>query len=175
MAVSEADYEDHADTIEQLFREYHEWNKQGVVDSLGGQSVPVHEIEQAYDIDAIIREDDAKLADPETDTHLFIATEKHEIVGCVFLDGRSDRVAEVKRLYVRPEARGAGLGRSLMEAVITAAMEDGYSRLLLFTPQFTEAAQSLYADLGFQYTNPFECEAPEETYDELIFMHLKLD
>lgn len=175
MAVSEADYADHEDTIKQLFQEYHEWNKRGVVDTLGGHLAPVHEVEQSYDIDALIRGDAAKLAGLETDTRLFIATENDEIVGCAFLDQRSDRVAEVKRLYVRPVARGGGLGRSLMEAVLTAAREDGYSRLLLFTNPFTQAAQSLYEDLGFEYTDPFECEAPEEAYDDLIFMELDLD
>lgn len=175
MAVSEADFVNHADSIKELFLEFHEWNKEGVVSSLGGQSVPVHEIEQAYDIEAMIDGDIAKLADPEGNTRLFIAAENDELVGCVFLDRRSDRVAEVKRLYVRPGARGAGLGRSLMEAVIAAAREDGYGKLLLFTAPFTEAAQSLYEDLGFEYTAPFECEAPEEAYDDVIFMELDLD
>ena len=65
MAVSEADFADHAATIEQLFQEFHEWNKQGVVDSLGGHIVPVHEVKESYDIDSMIREDVAKLSDPE--------------------------------------------------------------------------------------------------------------
>ena len=65
MAVSEADFADHAATIEQLFQEFHEWNKQGVVASLGGHIVPVHEVKESYDIDSMIREDVAKLSDPE--------------------------------------------------------------------------------------------------------------
>lgn len=175
MAVSETDFADHADTIERLFREYHEWTKRGVVDALGGESAPVHEIERSYDIDGLIRADIAKLTDPDTDTRLFVAREDHEVVGCVLLDGRSDRVAEVKRLYVRPAARGAGLGRALVEVVIASAREAAYARLLLFTAPFTDAAQTLYERLGFDYTEPFACEAPEHAHDDLIFMRLSLE
>lgn len=61
-----------------------------------------------------------------------------------------------------------------MEALIGAAREDGYSTLLLFTGPFTEAAHSLSEDIGFEYTTPFECEAPTEAYDAVIFMRLEL-
>lgn len=174
MSISETDFNSYADEVETLFREYHEWSKQGVSESLGGQVIPLEEIDHAYDIDAIIAEDIATLTDPDADSRLFIARTDSGIVGCVFLRRRSETTAEVKRLYVRPEARDNGLGRSLMEALIEAAREDGYSTLLLFTGPFTEAAQSLYEDLGFEYTTPFECEAPEEAYGELIFMRLEL-
>lgn len=174
MSVYETEFVNHPTTIERLFREYQEWTKQGIVESLGGCSAPVEEIKRAYDIEAIIREDIAKLSDPAAATSLFVAEDDHEIAGCVYLDGRSDQVGEIKRLYVRPAARGSGLGQSLMEAVIAAAREDSYSRLLLFTAPFTEAAQSLYEQLGFELTPPFECEAPEHAYDDLVFMRLDL-
>ena len=175
MAVSEAELVDCSETIEKLFREYHEWNKQGVIESLGGVSAPVDEIEQSYDIEGFIQEDISQLTGPATETRLFIAQYNDDIVGCVFLEGRNEQDAEVKRLYVRQEARGEGLGRALMEAVINAAREEGYSDLLLFTAPSTDAAQALYMDLGFAHTDPFECEAPEQAYDDVIFMQLDLN
>jgi ribosomal protein S18 acetylase RimI-like enzyme len=175
MTVSEAEFGDYSDAIERLFQEYHEWNKQGVVESLGGVAAPVEEVEQSYDIEGFIDEDISKLTDFTTDTRLFIAQQNDEIVGCVFLEARTKQDAEVKRLYVQPKARGEGLGRALMEAVINTAKEDDYSNLLLFTAPVTEAAQSLYKDLGFELTDPFECEAPEQAYDDVIFMHLDVD
>ena len=59
---------------------------------------------------------------------LFLATQNNQIAGCVALrkiDARKtgDGIAEMKRLYVRPQFRGKGVGRRLTEAVIEAARD----------------------------------------------------
>jgi GNAT superfamily N-acetyltransferase len=58
-------------------------------------------------------------------------------------------VAEIKRLYVDPAARGHGLGRRLTEAVIDAARTQGYRKLRLETLAVMTAANTIYDDLGF--------------------------
>jgi putative acetyltransferase len=63
--------------------------------------------------------------------------------------------AEMKRLYVRDRYRGSGLGRELAQAVLDAALEAGYSCVLLDTLDDMEAARSLYEDLGFHEIPPY--------------------
>jgi putative acetyltransferase len=63
--------------------------------------------------------------------------------------------AEVKRLYVRPAARGTGLGRRLVQTVIDGARAIGYGELKLDTLERMPEARSLYAKLGFRECAPY--------------------
>ena len=94
---------------------------------------------------------------------LLLAGRETDAVGCIALRplaGTSQAtVAEVKRLYVRPVARGTGLGRRLVESVIDGARAIGYRELKLDTLERMVDAQALYARLGFRecaqyYPNP---------------------
>ena len=72
------------------------------------------------------------------------------LLGCVFLKMIRPDAAEVKRLYVRPEARGTGLGRRLMIGVLAAARDLGAASVLLDTGTYDTAAHALYRNLGFR-------------------------
>jgi GNAT superfamily N-acetyltransferase len=72
-------------------------------------------------------------------------------VGCVGLRPlEPDTVAEMKRLYVAPEARGAGLGARLVQRVIEAAETIGYREIRLDTLPTMTGALGLYARFGFE-------------------------
>jgi ribosomal protein S18 acetylase RimI-like enzyme len=57
--------------------------------------------------------------------------------------------AEIRALAVRPQARGAGIGRALLAAVTDRAVSTGVRHLLLFTQPEMKAAQHLYEEAGF--------------------------
>lgn len=99
---------------------------------------------------------------------LILARNDGEIVGCAGVRPLDERIAEMKRLYVRPSGRGLGLGRALAEAAIRFATVRGYQRMRLDTlPEMTRA-QALYRTLGFVAIDPYRYSAvPGTVYLEL--------
>lgn len=80
---------------------------------------------------------------------VLLAWSRDKAAGCVGLRPLENNVCEMKRLYLRPDQRGAGQGRRLVEGVLAEARKRGYSRMVLDTVPQLRAAISLYESLGF--------------------------
>jgi ribosomal protein S18 acetylase RimI-like enzyme len=102
---------------------------------------------------------------------LLLAAKNLRSVGCVGVRRLDARVCEMKRLYVRPEARGLGLGRRLATAAIAYAQAAGYRAMRLDTMPTMVAAQELYRQLGFREVAPYRYNPVAEA----TFMELALD
>ncbi len=86
---------------------------------------------------------------------LLVAADETQLAGCVALRRVDDRVCEMKRLYVPPAYRGAGLGRKLAKAAVAAAREIGYREMRLDTLPSMKEAIKLYHSLGFAEIPPY--------------------
>jgi putative acetyltransferase len=138
------------------------------------------------EIARLIRESDAYLARlyPPESRHaidlealaaprvrLLVARVDGRAVGCVgFALGEAGQ-AEIKRLFVRPAARGRGIGRALMAQLERRAAEEGVRLLQLETGVKQPEALALYRSLGYVERGPFGAYRPDPL---CLFMEKRL-
>jgi ribosomal protein S18 acetylase RimI-like enzyme len=138
ISIVPADMPGHLATVRELFREY--------ADGIG-----VDLCFQGFE--AELAELPGKYAAPNG--RLLLCWQGERAVGCVAMRPLDNGDCEMKRLYVRPEMRGARLGQQLVERVCAEAREAGYRRIFLDTLPTMTAAIGLYVTLGFTETEPY--------------------
>lgn len=136
--IRPAEFPQHLEVVREMFREY--------AAGLG--------IDLCFqDFDAELAGLPGKYAPPRG--RLLMAWDGAQAVGCVALRPVDGSTCEMKRLYVRPEARGVQLGRRLAERICDEARAAGYARICLDTlPSMTPAVR-LYHELGFRPVAPY--------------------
>jgi putative acetyltransferase len=94
------------------------------------------------------------------DGRLLLAEFEGQLAGCVALHKMEPGICEMKRLYLRPQLRGRGLGRVLADRVIAEARQIGYQRMRLDTVEpVMKDAVAMYRKIGFREIAPY-CQNP---------------
>lgn len=96
------------------------------------------------------------------------------LMGCGFVRQVRADAGEMKRLYVRPETRGTGLGRKLVVARIEAARNMGWHTLYADTLKGNTPMLSLYENLGFHPIARYAENANDPALDAFL-VYLKCD
>ena len=87
----------------------------------------------------------------------------------------STDTAEIKRIYVQPDSRGAKLGSLILERLLDDATAFGYKRVYLETAPFMKSAHRIYEAAGFVDRAPYpEAEVPEAFFEHWRFMERQL-
>lgn len=145
-----------------------------------GQFNQVRELWREYaaalDVDLCFQNFEKELAElpgayAPPDGLLLLAVNDEQLAGCVALRKIGDGICEMKRLYVRPEFRGDGIGKKLALSLIEEARRIGYTRMRLDTlPAQMNEAVTMYRALGFKSIAPYYRNPVEGA----IFMELSL-
>ena len=105
------------------------------------------------------------------DGRLLLAEYRGQLAGCIGLHKLDPEICEMKRLYLKPQLRGRGVGRALAEAVIAEARAIGYKKMRLDTVEpVMPNAVALYRRLGFIEIDPYR----PNPIAGALYMELKL-
>ena len=94
-----------------------------------------------------------------------IARRNGEAVGCGELRALDAETGEIKRMWVAPQARGAGLARRLLEALEAQAADFGMRRVRLDTNRSLGEAQALYRKAGYRQIERYN----DNSYADFFF------
>jgi GNAT superfamily N-acetyltransferase len=81
---------------------------------------------------------------------LLVARLGDAVAGVGALKPVDEAIAEIKRMYVRPQARGLGIGRAMLQRLVDDARDLGYRKARLETGVFMTEAQTMYRSFGFR-------------------------
>lgn len=154
------------ESVGRLWLDYLTWGNDEL-ESRYGFRLPVQDAVE-HDLATI-----AKFQPP--DGRLLLAFEDDAAVGTACMRRIGPDTAEIKRMYVQPSHRRAGVGRAMLNELVAAARTAGYQRIRLDSPDFMRAAHRLYRSTGFQEIASYpESEIPDEYKSHWVFMERRL-
>lgn len=106
---------------------------------------------------------------------IYILETEGKVIGMGALSPLDERVGEIKRMYIRQEYRGKGIGKRLLTKLMKKAKMFGYSSLRLESQDFMTVAHQLYQSMGFQKTDAYPGgETPDWYRPYNVFMKIDL-
>jgi GNAT superfamily N-acetyltransferase len=104
---------------------------------------------------------------------VWICEKGEDMVASLVLMHRGEHVAQLRYFLVRPEYRGLGLGRKLMELFMACLREKAYRSAYLWTTNEQSAAAVLYKRHGFELAEEKYSEAfGKPLYEQRLLLHL---
>ena len=86
---------------------------------------------------------------------IFLAKNENEFVGCVAIRKFDNEIAELKRMFVKPDFQNFGIGKTLLEKAIELAKSCNYKLIRLDTLNYMKPAIHLYKQYGFYEIQPY--------------------
>jgi len=112
---------------------------------------------------------------PPNGRMLLATSDDGTLMGCGVIRQIRPDAGELKRMYVRPEAQGLGLGRQLFEMRIAEARKMGLSSLYADTIAGNTSMLSMYEKYGFKYISRYPENAnPPELDPYLVYLEYHL-
>ncbi len=112
---------------------------------------------------------------PPTGRLILVHDSADQLVGCGTLQQIRPDAGELKRLYVRPEAKGQRLGRAIVDERIQAARDMGWTTLLVNAIRGNTEMTRIYESIGFRYVDRYpECSDPIEVDPYFVYMQRAL-
>ncbi len=96
----------------------------------------------------------------------WVLDDEGEVVGTVAIRPKDERTCEIKRLYLRPDARGSGLGQRLYEHAESFARRAGYERIWLDSSRRFTRARKLYERNGFVLLEDLDNAWEDNVYEK---------
>lgn len=106
--------------------------------------------EYLVDIDGDEREFFAHYNNVHLD-HVLVVYDEERAVGCGAFKKYEEDTAEIKRMFVLPEARGKGIANMILTEIESWAIEQGFSHFILETSPQLHHAIALYTKMGYQF------------------------
>ena len=105
---------------------------------------------------------------------LLIASFDGKVAGMGAIKKLNESTGEIKRMYTRPDYRGRGIGKKMLQKLLETGREYGYTEFMLDTPKWASAAQHIYKSAGFKEIEEYpESEIPPEIKSYWMFMKRK--
>lgn len=167
-----ANVHEHRDDLISLNVEYLSWVFNGIEELF---AVPSDEVVGVPARDYVPTVIDKVCGDPPPKGIFYLLRVEGGIAGMGGIRFLSPGVAEIKRIYVRPQYRGMQLGKQILHRLMSDASEFGYQKLYLDSGLFMKSAHRMYESSGFKDCAVYEgTEVPPDFRDRWRFMERDL-